>query len=199
MVSVSLYTKLAEVEDPFSQLDFGFVIFIILYTLAESILILRLGIIKFGGLSLKSIGWRANSWRSDIFYGVLGGVISIGAIYFLGLFFGNWDWLKFVSTQKQFTFSNRILFLLIGLNAGFIEESLFRGFLQPAAVKNFGFAFGLIFTSFVFAAYHLKFNPQVFIGKFVLGLIFGALRGRDRPLLRPALAHALLWAAIGSL
>ncbi len=198
VVSIIIYTKLAKIEDPFSQLDFSFVIFIFLYTIIESVLILRIGIMKFGGLSLRSIGWRIDNVWHDMSYCLLSGSVAVCAVYLLGLLIGNWDWTQFVTAQNQFTFANRILFLLIGLNAGFVEESLFRGFLQPTAIQSFGFAFGLIFIDFIFAAYYLNFHPQAFLGKFILGLIFGSLRSRDQSLPRPDVAHAFFWTVTGS-
>ncbi len=199
VLSISLYAYLAKVEDPFAQLDLGFAIFVVFYTLIGAFLVLRLGIIKLGGLSLEQIGWRVDNLKLDVLYGVAGAAVAVGIVYLLGLIFGTWDEQQFIGEEMKFSFSNRIVFLLIGLNAGLIEESLFRGFLQPTAIQKFGFVFGLFFTSFIFAAYHLKFQLPIFIGKFALGIIFGLSRGRDRSLIRPGLAHALLWACVGTL
>jgi membrane protease YdiL (CAAX protease family) len=50
---------------------------------------------------------------------------------------------------------DRLLFVLIGLLAGFCEESLFRGYLQQCAVARLGAVGGIIAVSSLFAALHL--------------------------------------------
>jgi membrane protease YdiL (CAAX protease family) len=57
---------------------------------------------------------------------------------------------------------------------------------------------GILLTAVVFAFYHLKVSPQALLGKLVIGIVLGALRGRDRPLTAPAIAHVLLWAVLGT-
>ena len=199
LFSISAYLHLTKLEDPFQAFSGMFVLFMLVYTALQSFLIVRLGIIGLGRTSLKSIGWRIDSWKSDMAVGLLGGLISVAAIYFIGDLFGSWNWSDFRDHILSFSPSQRLMFLLIGLNAGFIEESLFRGFLQPAAIQKLGLVFGVTLTSFVFAAYHLNFHDQAFIGKFILGIIFGILRMSNRSLWRPAIAHALMWIIVGSM
>jgi hypothetical protein len=68
------------------------------------------------------------------------------------------------------------------------EELLFRGFLQPFAVKTFkNVHIGIFFTAFVFGAFHLQFFgmiPRVF-----LGMLFGYLYYWSGSLLYPMVAH----------
>jgi uncharacterized protein len=197
--AIVLYGRITGVDDPYSKLDLRFVLFIIVYTLVEILLIVRFGINKYGGLSLKQIGWRFDNWKTNVAVGILGGLIAVCAIYLVGLGFKSWDWSSFLTQQANLTSSQRVLFLLIGLNASFIEESLFRGFLQPAAIDKFGYLLGIVFTALIFTIYHLQFLPQALAGKFVLGFIFGVLRSRDKSLIRPAIAHTIMWVLIGSL
>jgi uncharacterized protein len=199
ITSIVLYGRVTGVDDPYSKLDFNFVLFLVAYTLVEIVFIIRIGINKFGGLSLRQIGWRFDNLKTDLAIGAAGALMAVCAIYIVGYAFKSWDWSSFLTQQANLTTSQRVLFLLIGLNASFIEESLFRGFLQPAAISKFGFLLGIVFTSAIFTIYHLQFLPQALVGKFVLGLIFGLLRSRNQSLIRPAIAHLLMWILVGSL
>jgi membrane protease YdiL (CAAX protease family) len=102
-----------------------------------------------------------------------------------------------VATLLGFSAAQRLLFLIIGLDAAFTEESLFRGYLQPTLVHKLGFPAGLLVMAAIFALYHLKLRPVVLLGKLLLGIVFGLLRGRDRPLWSSAIAHGLLWVVLG--
>jgi hypothetical protein len=79
-------------------------------------------------------------------------------------------------------------FVVIAVIPAFGEELLFRGFLQPFAVKTFkNVHVGIFFTAFVFGAFHLQFFgmvPRVF-----LGMLFGYLYYWSGSLLYPIVAH----------
>ncbi|MBL8912894.1 MAG: CPBP family intramembrane metalloprotease [Archangium sp.] len=94
----------------------------------------------------------------------------------------------------------RAVFIAIGLQAAFVEESLFRGNLQPLLVTRFGKAAGLVLTAAIFSAYHLDPRPLSLAGKFVLGLVYGLARGTSAKgaLTAPAFGHFLVWTTVGS-
>lgn len=70
----------------------------------------------------------------------------------------------------------------------FLEEFLFRGFLQPLLVQNFREAGGIVLTSLVFAVIH---GWVAFLPVFCLSLLLGALYLRTRSLVAVAAVHGL--------
>lgn len=198
VISISAYLQFMNVENPYEDLSFSFFLFIVAYTLFQYFIIIRCGIKYIGRMSWAEIGWKpVRAW--DFLIGIFGGGVAALAIYLFGFSLGAWDWAQFYEQQLQFSASQRILFLLIGLSAGFIEESLFRGYLQPALVRKLGLIAGIAVTSVVFATYHLKFSSTALGGKFLLGFVLGVLRNKDESLVRPTVAHALMWLLIGSI
>ena len=103
-----------------------------------------------------------------------------------------------VDAVRTYSASQRALFFFIGLIAAFSEESIFRGYLQPALTNRFGSAVGIVVTATFFAAYHLQFAPLRLLSLALIGLVYGVLRGRDRSLVAPGVAHALCWAVLGA-
>ncbi len=71
----------------------------------------------------------------------------------------------------------------------FLEELLFRGFLQPACVQKLGARAGIALTSVLFAFMHLSLAALVPI--FALSLLLGWLRLRTAGLWAPWAAHCL--------
>lgn len=80
--------------------------------------------------------------------------------------------------------------LVIGIMAGWGEEYLFRGIIQPKMHYYTGNVhFGVWITAFIFAAIHLQFYgllPRMF-----LGALFGYLYVYSGSLIYPILAHTL--------
>jgi len=70
----------------------------------------------------------------------------------------------------------------------FLEEVLFRGFLQPLLVQNLSDRGGVVATSVLFALLH---GPAFFLPVFVLSLAIGAVMLRTRRLSAAWLVHAL--------
>ncbi len=198
ILSITTFVKLSNIEDPYSGLNISIFTFLCFYTVLTYLVIVRFGINKIGRESLREIGWSFNNWQNEFAVGVFGALVSAMSLYLFGFLLGIWTWQDFYALQLQYSFDQRILFLLIGLSAAFIEESLFRGYLQPALSSRLGIICGIFITSVVFALYHLKFGPFAFGGKMILGIIYGVMRGRDNSLLRPAVAHAGTWLLIGS-
>ena len=78
--------------------------------------------------------------------------------------------------------------LLVVLLLPLLEETLFRGFLQPLLVQNLREVLGIGTTSLLFAALH---GPSAFPSVFGLSCILGAVRLRTRGIWGPFLVHAL--------
>jgi len=70
----------------------------------------------------------------------------------------------------------------------FLEELIFRSFLQPLLVQNFREVAGVALTSFVFAALH---GPDVFLPIFALSCLLGAVMLRTQNLYAVWAIHAL--------
>jgi membrane protease YdiL (CAAX protease family) len=161
-------------------------------------LVVGLGLLVVGKTSLRELGWRTERLGRSLVLGLAGGVaviaFTVGVSMLMGSTFG-----ELMAQLTGYSAGQRLLFLCIGLEAAFSEETLFRGYLQPALVERLRFPAGLFVMASVFAVYHL--NPRLvpLAAKVCLGLAFGLMRGRDRPLFISATAHGLLWAAVGVL
>lgn len=89
--------------------------------------------------------------------------------------------------------------LLIAAAAGFGEELLFRGLLQPLATLQFGIAPALIATSILFGLLHFLSKAYV-VFAFVFSLYLGIVYFVSGNILVPMLAHGIydavaLWAS----
>ncbi len=78
--------------------------------------------------------------------------------------------------------------LLAGLLQPFLEEVLFRGFLQPLLVQNFRERGGIFLTSAAFAALH---GAVAFLPVFCLSLLLGSIYLRTRSLIAVAAVHSI--------
>jgi len=91
----------------------------------------------------------------------------------------------------------RLLGVLIGVEAALTEETLFRGDLQPTLQRTLGRGAGLLLCAVVFALYHLRVSLWGLLGKTAFGLVFGHLRDRTGRLVSPAVAHWISWTVLG--
>jgi membrane protease YdiL (CAAX protease family) len=69
-----------------------------------------------------------------------------------------------------------LLALAVGVGAPIVEESFFRGFLQPAAVRRFGAAGGIALTALFFGLAHGE--PLAVPGLTAFGAVVGVLAHR---------------------
>ncbi|WP_437940363.1 CPBP family intramembrane glutamic endopeptidase [Sorangium sp. So ce341] len=156
----------------------------------------RLVLLHVGRVSLRDLGWRGLS-AAQIGLGLAGFIpclICITAVLAsMGVSPG-----ELHETIAAQPWSTRALCLCLGLVAAFTEESLFRGYLQPSLCARLGSTGGMLITALLFSLYHLPRALPMIVSRLVLGLVFGALRGRDRPLRAPAIAHALVWVILGA-
>ncbi|HEV7558249.1 MAG TPA: CPBP family intramembrane glutamic endopeptidase, partial [Kofleriaceae bacterium] len=130
--------------------------------------------------------------------GLVGLVVLVALVYGLVAVQLGWrdalDWLGQPITDVSLR--QRAFCFLIGLVAAFTEETLFRGYMQPAVQARIGRWLGLVTVAVVFAAYHGRFTPAMFFGKVGVGLVLGGLRDRTGTLWAPAIAHVLQWTVL---
>ena len=163
-------------------------------------LVIGLGLLRWGRLSLRDLGWQGDAVLASVGRGLAGfaiiAALTMGLRYIQGGGAAVTD-----AGRAVFDYSpaQRVLFFFIGLVAAFGEESIFRGYLQPSLMKRVGVFGGVILTAAFFSAYHLQFAPFRLLGLFVMGLVYGILRNRDRSVVAPAVAHWLCWAVLGGL
>lgn len=160
--------------------------------------ILWFGFLKVGRLRFQDLGWRAAAFGPAVIQGVLGFIVALAVVFGISVI-GGAALPDLLATLAQYTWKQRCLFFIIGVNAALIEESLFRGYLQPTLNKKLGTAGGILLTAIVFAFYHLNFGIIGVTGKFLLGLVYGVLRDKTNSLLPSGIAHFLVWFVIGSL
>lgn len=79
------------------------------------------------------------------------------------------------------------LFVAVALQP-FLEEFLFRGFLQPLLVQNFRERGGIVLTSLIFGVIH---GQVAFLPVFCLSLLLGAIYLRTRSLVAIVIVHGV--------
>jgi uncharacterized protein len=83
-----------------------------------------------------------------------------------------------------------IVYMLLFVGLG--EELLFRGLIQRDLMNIYGWKWGLVVTSFLFAVMHMTWRsiPELFF-VFAAALILGGLYIRTKSLVLPILVHAI--------
>jgi membrane protease YdiL (CAAX protease family) len=160
--------------------------------------VVGLGLFVFGRVRPSDIGWRSEHVARDIGTGLLGALCLVGCMLAILLLFGL-DVDELLHSITQFTRAQRAQMLLIGVIAGLGEESVFRGYLQPALCSRLGAVIGILAGSTIFALYHVVVTPHV-IGisaKFSFGIVLGVLRYRTGSLWPAAIAHFTFWQIMG--
>jgi membrane protease YdiL (CAAX protease family) len=152
---------------------------------------------RFGRISFAELGW--SRFRiGDVALGLVGLALLVALVYVqLGLRIGWGAALDHLGQSiADVPLRQRAFCFLIGLVAAFTEETLFRGYMQPAVQARIGRWLGLVIVAVVFAAYHGRFTPEMFLGKLGVGLVLGGLRDRTRTLWSPGIAHVLQWTVL---
>jgi membrane protease YdiL (CAAX protease family) len=158
------------------------------------------GLLGWGRVSVHDLGWHSHVRGRDVGLGVVGFfVIAAVTLALRAAGSGAGAALDACQVVMQYTPAQRALFLVIGLTAAFTEESIFRGYLQPALVERRGQTQGVLATAAIFALCHLQFAPGRLLGLFLFGLVYGGLRARTGSLIAPAVAHLLCWGVLGAL
>lgn len=146
-------------------------------------------------------GLRALGLRSGgVLRGAIGGWFAYAAMLpgWIGLAIF-WRWLLErcgISSEVQVVVAKFMeleapdvpLALVLGiLVMPFLEELVFRGFLQPVFVKHVGARWGVVLTSLVFGALH---GPSAFLPIFGLSLVLGTVMLRTQRLVAAWAVHA---------
>ena len=163
-------------------------------------LLLGGGVLKIGRVSLADLGFRRDRFAMELLLGVAGLAVYLAcfsAIVRVLLPNPSRVFHHIVSQSAN----ERALFLLVGLTIALFEESVFRGYLQPALVHRLGLGRGIVLTAVIFAAWHPTPHHLISLAGFLirlsLGLVTGLARGRDRPLTAAIITHALIWPVLG--
>lgn len=97
----------------------------------------------------------------------------------------------------------RIISLLAVFIAPVVEEIFFRGFMQPALVKNLGMFGGILLTALIFGLSHSQYlgYSTALVAVTVIGLILGVVRQRTGSVMPGIFAHLMnnLFAALSLL
>jgi len=158
-------------------------------------------IVRLGRVSFRDLGWHAERLGLSLGWGILGALLLCATVIGVLAASGALSQTDVIGFIGGYTVRQRLLFLAVGASAAAVEESLFRGYLQPALAAKIGLVGGILVGAAVFSLYHLFMGPSLvnLCGKFAIGVILGSLRGRDRSLVAPILAHFAMWQIFGSL
>ncbi|MDP2344066.1 MAG: type II CAAX endopeptidase family protein [Deltaproteobacteria bacterium] len=164
----------------------------------------NLALWKVGRQNPRTLGWPSAlgspNLARDIVLGILG--FGVCALWITLVMFavGGLEAVNEVAGGiADFTLRQRLCFFAIGIfGACVAEESLYRGYLQPAMVQKLGVVGGILLTSLLFSLLHFNFNPISIVSKFLLGATYGVLAWRTGSLVAPGVTHALVWFVIGA-
>ncbi len=189
---------LGEDVDPFGGSDAALVLVAVLLTI--DCVGTNLALLKVARQNPQSLGWRFDNVARDVVVGVAGFVVCAAIVCgVIFAFFGSEGVDDTLKNIREFSLRQRLCFFAIGVFGGAMaEESLYRGYLQPALVKRLGPVGGIAVTSLVFSLLHLNFKPISVISKALLGATYGVVALRTGGLLAPAVTHALVWWVIGA-
>ena len=189
LVLVVVYALMVHVVSPRLYQAVGFPVGVVIGALVIFGGILWLGLFRTAGLRPRDVGWRFDQLGRDAAIGLVGFIGLAAGICVIAWVAGGTAPPELLSSALHTPMGRRMTAIAIGIGAALAEETLYRGYLQPAA--------GLVPTAIVFSLGHLSFTPVALVGHFWSGLTFGALRARDRSLVAPATAHVLAWAVFG--
>jgi membrane protease YdiL (CAAX protease family) len=162
------------------------------------LVLVRHGSVTRGHGNWRQLGWHSDGLTRRLALGVAVGAACIAIDVTTSLFLGA-TLADDLDTITGYSLSQRAVFVAIGLQAAFVEESLFRGNLQPLLVARWGRVAGLLVTAAVFSAYHLDPRPFSLATKFLVGLVYGVAREATKgSLVASGFGHLLVWTTVGS-
>ena len=172
-----------------------FALFLLGWIILVAVGLIGGGIFWLSQTSLEDLGWQRKGMSKTIIFGLIGcQLLSMNTIVW-----------SFIGGTRELPelFLPSITRVLMVVIFGFalpawVEEVLFRGYLQPLLVKSTKVWIAIVIQAVFFTIAHIGWFTSWtgFASAFVSGLILGWLRGRDRSLIVPFLAHGLLWTMI---
>lgn len=185
-------------DDPFDGTLRDFVLVAAIHVV-DAALVVGVLLLGLGGMRLSALGWGSDFHpERSVALGLTGALLCASIVAGVGLTLGGLEGLR--ETVEGFLWmpaQQRMLCLLIGIGAAFVEETVFRGALQPVLTARLGRPLGIAGMAIVFSAYHLKFGLAGFVVKALFGGIFGTLREVTGRNWAPALAHMGVWVLVG--
>lgn len=184
--------------DPFG--GSGPALMVIAVLLACDVVGTSMALWRIGGQTPTTLRWPSTHLGRDVVIGVTGFAVCAGWLALVMLAVGGTAAIReVVDAIAAYSPSQRVCFIAIGVCGGAIaEESLYRGYLQPALVGKLGVVGGIVLTSLLFSLLHFNFNPISVVSKFLLGCTYGVIAWRTGSLTAPAVTHALVWVVIGA-
>jgi membrane protease YdiL (CAAX protease family) len=197
-VSVFAVGGLASLMMPSGRhLDGGLGSFAFLAGLAAvQIAILHFALLRPQAATFAELGWRGFEGR-DLLLGLVGGAACVGIMFgvFGGL--GRLEVRGFLAEALERPIPEELLWVGVGLLAAFVEETVYRGHLQPIFVEKWGRLWGILACAALFSAFHFQPAPLPFLTKLGVGVVLGLLRERTGTLWAAGLAHTLIWVVFG--
>jgi membrane protease YdiL (CAAX protease family) len=140
----------------------------------------------------RRLGLVRGHWPLWVWFAAAAATPLVGMISGLvvGMFLEESDTLKEMTAIFREHGQNGFLIplaLMIGATPAFCEELLFRGYIQTRLTRSFGPVAGIIFASFLFAAFHMDFVHVVAV--FPLGLFLGWVTWKSGSLFPAMLGH----------
>ena len=154
---------------------------------AAQLAILWIGLFRPRVTSLAEQGWRSFG-ALDVILGIAGGAACVG----LAVVVFRLDELPLERPVEE-----HVLWLGVGLLAAFVEETVYRGWLQPRFVEKWGAVAGVMATAVLFSLLHFQPAPRAILVKIGFGVILGVLRQRRGTLWAAGIAHTIIWVIFG--
>jgi uncharacterized protein len=162
--------------------------------------ILGLGMARLGRIRARDLGLTLAGWPREVLIG-LAAVVAISALLLAwnGVMHGADEVRALVAQITGYSLSQRLALFGVGVMAASAEDTLFRGYMQPALMARYGAWAGVIATMALFQIHHyIDWPTATRIGCLVIvGLGFGIPRWRNRPLIASYVAHIGLWTLWG--
>jgi membrane protease YdiL (CAAX protease family) len=137
---------------------------------------------RMSGLKARRIGLNLSQFPLQVFFGFVG--IGLGLIEYLIL--------RPAPLADEFTIEALWLpVLILTVFTGFLEELIFRGLIQEAALASYG-RFGLTYGGILFAVLHVghgSFLDVIFV--FCVAMLFGYVVIKTGSIFGVSLAHSL--------
>ena len=172
-----------------------FALFLLGWIILVSVGLIGGGIFWLSQTSLDDLGWKRKGMGKIIVFGLIGcQLLSMNTI----------AW-SFIGGNRELpelflpSITRALMVVIFGFALpAWVEEVLFRGYLQPLLAKSTKLWIAILIQAVVFTIAHIGWFTSWtgFASAFVSGLILGWLRGRDRSLIIPFLAHGLLWTMV---